>query len=237
MIDRARALGRLGRREAWLLVAALAAVLAVWGFVELADEVIEGSTGRLDDRLLQLMRRPDDPTRPIGPGWLADAARDLTALGSAPVLALVVLATLGYFAFERKGPEMALLVAAVGGGTLLSMLLKELVDRGRPEVVSRLAPVVTSSFPSGHSMLAAVVYLTLGVLLARVAARRRVKTYVLGLGLLHALLVGVTRVYLGVHYPTDVLAGWSAGLAWGLLCWVVARLLQLRGAIADDAAG
>jgi undecaprenyl-diphosphatase len=237
MIDRARALGRLGRREASLLVAALAAVLAVWGFAELADEVIEGSTGGLDDRLLQLMRRPDDPVRPIGPGWLADAARDLTALGGAPVLVLVVLATLGYLAFERKGPEMALLVAAVGGGTLLSTLLKELVDRGRPEVVPRLAPVVTSSFPSGHSMLAAVVYLTLGVLLARVAARRRVKTYLLGLAMLLALLVGVTRVYLGVHYPTDVLAGWSAGLAWALLCWVVARLLQLRGAIADDAAG
>jgi len=237
MIDRARALGRLGRREAWLLVAALAAVLAIWGFAELADEVIEGSTGGLDDRLLRLMRHPDDPARPIGPGWLADAARDLTALGSAPVLVLVVLATLGYLAFERKGPEMALLVAAVGGGTLLSTLLKELFDRGRPEVVPRLAPVVTSSFPSGHSMLAAVVYLTLGVLLARVAARRRVKTYVLGLAMLLALLVGGTRVYLGVHYPTDVLAGWSAGLAWALLCWVVARLLQLRGAIADDAAG
>lgn len=227
------ALGRLARREAVLLVAVLAVVLGVWAFVEVAQGVVEGGARAVDERLLRLMRRPDDPARPVGPAWLADAARDVTALGGAPVLVFVVLAVLGYLAFERKGREMALLALAVGGGTALSTVLKELFDRGRPEVVSRLAPTVTASFPSGHSMLAAVVYLTLGALLARVAAQRRVKTYVLGLAMLLTVLVGLSRVYLGVHYPTDVLAGWSAGLAWALCCWVVARLLQLRGAIAD----
>lgn len=227
------ALGRLARREAVLLVAVLAVVLGVWAFVEIAEEVVEGNARAVDERLLRFMRRPDDPTRPVGPAWLADAARDVTALGGAPVLVFVVLAVLGYLAFERKGREMALLALAVGGGTVLSTVLKELFDRGRPDIVSHLAPVVTPSFPSGHSMLAAVVYLTLGALLARIAARRRVKSYFLGLAMLLALLVGLSRVYLGVHYPTDVLAGWSAGLAWALLCWVVARLLQLRGAIAD----
>jgi undecaprenyl-diphosphatase len=85
--------------------------------------------------------------------------------------------------------------------------------------------------------MSAVVYLTLGALLARLADQRRVKLYFLAVAALLTLLVGLSRVYLGVHYPTDVLAGWSAGLVWATLCWLAARSLQRRGAVERSAAG
>jgi len=222
------------RQEAALLLAGLAVVLAVWGFVELADEVIEGDARAFDVRVLRLLRRPDDPGRLIGPAWLAETARDVTALGSAPVLVLVLLAVLGYLALAGKRREALLVALAAGGGLLVSTVLKEAFARPRPDIVPHLQSAGDPSFPSGHSMLSAVVYLTLGALLARIETQRRIKAYLLGLGLLVAALVGLSRVFLGVHYPTDVLAGWSAGLAWALGCWLVARVLQLRGTIPSD---
>ena len=87
------------------------------------------------------------------------------------------------------------------------------------------------SFPSVHSLMSAVVYLTLGALLARMVARRRLKFYVLTLAVTLTGLVGISRVYLGVHYPSDVLAGWCVGLSWASLCWLVGRKLQRQGAI------
>src|SRR5205085_9940078 len=104
-------------------------------------------------------------------------------------------------------------------------------DRPRPSVVPHLSHVMTSSFPSGHSLLSAVVYLTLGSLLARLVGPPRLKLYFLGVAVLLSFLVGLSRVYLGVHYPTDVLAGWAAGLTWAVLCWLLARYLQHRGAV------
>ena len=128
-----------------------------------------------------------------------------------------------------------MLVAATGGG-LLSVALKQIFARSRPDVVPHLVTVEGLSFPSGHSMAAAVIYLTLGALMARFAARRRIRVYVIAISLGLTGFIGITRVCLGVHYPTDVLAGWAAGLGWALICWIVARYLQYRGAVESPGA-
>ena len=116
----------------------------------------------------------------------------------------------------------------------LSTLLKIGFDRPRPDLVPHEAIVYTASFPSGHAMLAAVVYLTLGALLARVQPRRLLKLYLLGLAILLTVAVGASRVYLGVHWPTDVVAGWAVGAAWALLCWAAALWLQRQGRVETD---
>jgi undecaprenyl-diphosphatase len=166
---------------------------------------------------------------------LAEVARDVTALGSTTVIVLVTGAVAGFLLLDRKYAAMLFVVAATGSGFALSVALKGLFRRPRPEVVPHLMRVYYSSFPSGHSMMSAVVYLTLGALLARLVAKRRLKFYVLAVAVLLTGMVGVSRVYLGVHYPTDILAGWSAGLTWASLCWLVERRLQRRGAIEREA--
>jgi undecaprenyl-diphosphatase len=158
-------------------------------------------------------------------------AIDVTALGGTGVLAIILLIVVGYLALEGRYDAIALIVVATAGGGLLSELLKWWFARKRPEIVPHLVNVGSASFPSGHSLLAVVTYLTLGAVLARFVPRRRSRTYCIVVSLLLALLIGLSRVYLGVHYPTDVLAGWSAGLAWALPCWLVARYLQYRGRV------
>lgn len=221
----------LVRQEAIVLVAALAIVVALFGFVELTGELREGEMRAFDEWALQLPRRADDPARLIGPPWLAESVTDVTALGGPTVLTIVLLSSLGYLVLRRRYDEVALVIVASVGGAALSVGLKELFGRGRPDVVPRLVHVNGLSFPSGHSMVALVIYLTLGALLARFAAPRRVRVYLMANALSLTVLIGVTRICLGVHYPTDVLAGWSAGLAWALLCWLAARYLQYRGAV------
>ena len=154
--------------------------------------------------------------------------RDVTSLGSVAVLVLATLAVVGFLLLDRRYAAMLFVLAAVVSGLVLSSLLKACFARPRPEVVPHLAQVYSSSFPSGHSMMSAIVYLTLGTLLARMSARRPLKVYFLAVALILTALVGCSRVYLGVHYPTDVLAGWTAGLVWANLCWLVARRLQRR---------
>jgi len=216
-----------------LAMLAVMAVIVVtsWLAIELADEVLEGTTQRYDEWVLRLLRTPGDMTDPIGPAWFEDMWRDVTALGSATVLTLVTVACAGYLLMRKQYGMLVLLAVATVGGQLVSLLLKGLVDRPRPAFDSGVGYVATSSFPSGHSMLSAVVYLTIGALVARASSPYRDKVYVLTLAMLVTLLVGVSRVYLGVHYPTDVLAGWSIGVIWALLCWLVAQYLQKRGAI------
>jgi undecaprenyl-diphosphatase len=214
-----------------MLLSGLTIVLGVWTFIAIADEMSEGDTQRFDDWAIRSLRNPADPSDPIGPKWLEEMGRDLTALGGVVVLFLVTLAVAGYLLMLRKYHAVGFVLAATGGGLLLSTLLKQFFSRPRPELVPHLSHVATSSFPSGHSMLSATVYLTLGALLSQFVEQRPLKIYFLAFAMLLTFLVGCSRVYLGVHYPTDVLAGWTAGLVWAALCWLAARYLQLRGAV------
>lgn len=226
--------GWLGLREVMTLVALLIIVLGTWGFIALADEVREKDTQKFDERILVALRKPGNLAEPLGPQWLGDAGRDVTALGGVTVLTLITLAVAGFLWIRgQRGAMLFVLIAALGG-LLISSALKWWFNRPRPTVVPHLAYVSSSSFPSGHSMMSAVVYLTLGSLLARFVQERRVKIYVMALGILLTFLVGISRMYMGVHYPTDVLAGWSAGSVWALFCWVVARQLQRRGTVEKE---
>ena len=221
----------LGRHELVVLLGVLTVVAGTWAFIALADVVLEGRTEGFDEWVLRSLRRTDNPALPVGPDWMAEVGRDLTALGGVAVLLLVTVAVAGFLCLDRKFAAMGFLITAVAGGLVLSSLLKASFSRPRPDVVPYLSQVYTTSFPSGHSMMSAVVYLTLGAVLARMVARRRLKLYFLATALLLTGMVGCSRVYMGVHFPTDVLAGWTAGLVWATLCWLLARTLQRRGAI------
>ncbi|MEZ4869113.1 MAG: phosphatase PAP2 family protein [Caldilineaceae bacterium] len=231
---------RVSRYELTILVAIAVVAGGAWLFTALAGEVMEGDTHALDQRLLLALRNnPADLSDPIGPPWFEEVMRDFTALGGFAVLTIIVLSVIGYLLLQHK-PNGALLVGAtVVSGVLLSMLLKQGFNRPRPDLVPHGSFVNDASFPSGHSMLSAVTYLTLGALLARLQPNPRLKIYILALATLLTVLVGVSRVYLGVHWPTDVLAGWTAGAVWASVCWLAARWLQRRGQVessSEDAA-
>ena len=221
----------LGRADLLLLLGLLILVGSVWGFLQLAGAVRAGEPQKLDERILLSLRDPADPAILRGPPWMGEVGRDLTAVGGVAFLFLITASVAGFLLLCRKYHALVLLLATVGGGLLLCAFLKGYVDRPRPALVPHLSHVSTTSFPSGHSMLSAVVYLTLGSLLARLFRPMWLKLYFLAVALLLSFLVGVSRVYLGVHYPTDVLASWVAGLAWAVLCWLLARYLQGVGVV------
>lgn len=220
-------LDRLKRSPGPLLLFSLIAG-GLWLFIVLAEEVIEGETHALDTRLLLALRDAADPTWPAGPPWLPELMRDVTALGSVFTLTLVTVAVAGFFLIARRWGLALLVPLGIGGGWLLNGVLKEFFGRLRPDVVPHATQVFTPSFPSGHAMMSAIVYLTLGALLARAQPRPRFKIYFLALAIAITLLVGVSRVYLGVHWPTDVLAGWALGAAWALAWWLIADRLIAR---------
>ncbi len=225
--------GRFGWGEAVLLLSALVIVLVAKVFIEWADEVSEGETQAFDEWAVRSLRKPDDPALPVGPAWLREAGMDITALGSVIVLLTITAAVVGFLLLQRRRRLAVLVVVSILGGMLINTGLKQYFDRQRPAVVPHLREVTTPSFPSGHAAFSAVVYLTLGALLAGAVKGRVTKLYCLTVAMTLTALVGSSRVYLGVHYPTDVLAGWSVGLVWALLCWTVERVLQRVGALRE----
>lgn len=212
-------------RHGLALSAVLLMVLGTWAFITILDTVREGESQRFDNRVIEWCWHHK------GPQWLQDCARDVTALGGFTVLALVVIAVVNFLLISRKRGGAALVIAATIGGVLISSMIKHLVNRDRPPREYQAAYVFTRSFPSGHSMLSAVVYLTLGALLAQVTKERVLKLYFISVALALTFLVGISRVFLRVHWPTDVLAGWTAGLVWAILCLLIAHQLQRRGAV------
>ncbi|HEY7497982.1 MAG TPA: phosphatase PAP2 family protein [Vicinamibacterales bacterium] len=216
------------RTELRLLVGGLALLVLLLAFARLASVVVEGDTQPFDERILRALREPDDPSTPRGPSWLPGIALDVTALGSGVVIGLAVAAIGGYLLLQGMYRTTLFVVTASAGGWLLNIALKEVFQRARPDVVPHLREVVPLSFPSGHAMTSAAVYLTLGAMLMRISERRATKFYCMAVAMLATFLVGISRVYLGVHYPTDVIAGWLVGLSWALVCWIVERAIERR---------
>ncbi len=205
--------------------ACIAVVLMLAGFGLLADEVLEGDTLSLDRSVLLALRTPGNPADPIGPPWLEEAARDITALGSFSVLAILVVVITLHFIMSGKARTGWFLAGSAVGGTIISSVLKHLFNRPRPDVTG-ITRVFTTSFPSGHAMASAVVYLTIGAMIAATVERRGQRVFYLGVAIFLTLIVGMSRVYLGVHYPSDVLAGWLIGAGWALACTLAARFEQ-----------
>jgi undecaprenyl-diphosphatase len=229
-----RVLAHVARRERTelrVLLVSLGTLALAIAFVYVADNVAEGDTRHFDERVIRALRKADDPSQPIGPRWLQTGALDITALGSPTVLGLVVIAVTGYLLLHGLYRTGAFVFVASCGGWFLNWGLKLVFERPRPSLVPHLREVSSFSFPSGHALTSAAVYLTLGALLMRLAQNRLAKFYCIAVAMLATLLVGATRVFLGVHYPTDVLAGWLIGLSWALMCWMIERTLERRAGL------
>lgn len=222
-------------REELRLLAGMLVLLAIALIVtKLAAAVVEGDTLDFDKWMLAALRKADDPSQPIGPAWLEVAALDITALGSATVLGLTVLAVVGFLTLQGMFRNAAFVLVASTGGWMLNDVLKAVFARPRPSVVPHLREVMSLSFPSGHALTSAAVFLTLGALLMRVSDKRITRFYCMSVAMIATVLVGTTRVYLGVHYPTDVLAGWLIGASWALFCWLVERAIERRAGLKQE---
>jgi len=190
--------------------------------------VTEGDTQSIDRDILLALRSPTDPADPIGPRWLEEALRDVTALGGFTVLTLIVVVTTLAFLFHGKGRQAGVLAAVAILAQIASSTTKLAYARPRPDLMPHEAYVYSASYPSGHSLMAAAVFLTLATMIASLETRRRTKALVYGLAVILTVGVGFSRIYLGVHWPTDVLGGWTLGAAWALAGWIVLRWLAGR---------
>ena len=211
-----------GSKEIVFFGGIMAFCLSVWFFLAAAGWAAHESFQQVEAHWMRALRNPADPSDLAGPWWVEELARDISALGSAVVVIMLSLFVIGFLLLRQYWGRASLVVVTVLGGYLLSNALKSSYARARPDVVPHLTEVSSASFPSGHSMVSSLVYLTLGALLAQTTPRRREKIYFLVTAVVLTGLIGVSRVALGVHYPTDVLAGWSAGTAWALACLLIA---------------
>ena len=210
-------------------VLTIAVLLFAFGFI--AQEVAEGTQLTFDRRVMLALRNSAKPSVPIGPVWLQEAARDITSLGSTIVLGIITFSVVGFLFLARKPAVAWLMLIAVLGGVALNNLLKFAFARPRPDFVTHAARVFTTSFPSGHATLSAIAYLTMGALLARTEPSFTISLYFMSLATFLTVLIGVSRIYLGVHYPTDILGGWCIGAAWAMACWVLMAWLQNAGQV------
>lgn len=207
------------------LVALLGA--GVFAFIQIADEMSEAELDGFDQTLLLAFRNPENLSQPLGPPWFQEFMTELTALGGYPLLTIIVAIVVGYLLIARLYGPALFTVLSIVTGTAASHLLKLAYDRPRPDLVEQLVSVHTPSFPSGHAAMSAVVYLTLASLIVRLVDSTAVRVYVLAVAAALTLSIGISRVYLGVHWPSDVLAGWALAVAWASLSWLVVAGLRI----------
>lgn len=215
----------------WPLVLLVAILCGIWAFAAILSEVMEGDTAAFDSAILLALRQPGDLSVPIGPHAVQEFMRDLSGLGGVGILTLITLAATVFLAILRQYRSALFVTVSVALGSLISTGFKLAVGRPRPDLVPHGSFVNTASFPSGHSMMSAVVYLTLAVMLARTQSKLAVRFFLLSLAVALTFGVGVSRVYLGVHWPTDVLAGWVLGASWAVMCALVAAWMDGKGQI------
>lgn len=219
---------RRPRCAPWPLIALGIIAAGGWLFAVLAGQVIDGDAYSFDVHLMVLLQQSRAAAALRTQGWPAEMLRDITALGSVFGLTLVTLAVIGFFVIARRWCMAALVGLGIGGGWLLNTVLKDAIDRPRPDITPHATQVFTASFPSSHAMMSAIVYLTLGALMSEALPKWSLKAYVLMVAILLVFLVGTSRVLLGVHWPSDILAGWAIGAAWALAWWLVADAVTGR---------
>lgn len=215
-------------REFRMLAGFFILAISLLIFYQVADEVSEGEYQDLETKILYSLRDPSDISKPLGPAWLSIVMRDITALGGEAILALVTVFLIGFLYMKKDKRSIYYIIAAVIGAAAIGLSLKLFFFRERPDIGLHLMPATSKSFPSGHSMMSAAVYLSLAVLFARIQKGYKLRIYIIGGALFLSFLIGISRIYLGVHYPSDVLAGWSAGLAWAVICWLAAKYIELK---------
>ena len=220
--------------EIRLLLALLFMTLGLLVFLVITGVVVTGNTSHMDELIVKSLREPNNPSKPRGPYALIGIMRDVTSLGGATFVTLTTIFASIYLLLVKKRRSLMLVLLAIIGGGILESILKTLVARQRPSPIFQLMPEYSHSFPSGHSMMSAVVYLSIAVLLARMQKSKAIRIYVVFVALFLTFIIGISRIYLGVHYPTDVLAGWALGLAWASFVWFLSWYLELKDKNGDN---
>lgn len=211
------------RTEGFALAALLGLGVALAVFQDVADDQNEADGQASDWKVLNALRVGGDPSRPVGPPWLKDSLTEISALGGVTILAGLTATTSAGLALAGKRREALLTAGVFAGALVLSEGLKNLFKRSRPPAEYRAAEAVNESFPSGHALLSAAAFLSLGLLFAQGAKGSAVRAYGLAMGAATAAAVGFSRIFLGVHWTNDVLGGWAAGSAWAATCWLIGR--------------
>ena len=193
--------------------------LAFTIFLVIAVAIALGLTHGFDAAALLALRDPADPSRPFGPAWLQETARDFTALGSNGVLTALTAAGAGLLSLARRRTAALFLLASFWGALIAGSAAKLLFERPRPELVPHAARVFTTSFPSSHATVSAAAGLAVAMILAEARPERRFRLLAAWSAVCLVIIIGLSRVYLGVHWPTDVGAGWALGTGWAALCW------------------
>ena len=212
---------------------ALMASAVCWiGFAVVAIAVLGGRSGEFDAAGLRLWRTGID-LHPRGSPWLAEAVRDYTALGGVLLRNLFAIGAIVALLFLRLRREATLLTLTIMSGWLVNTAIKTLVGRPRPDIVSHLTEAGGLSFPSGHSFNSAVVYISIALAFAALSPRQSVRATIVLSAMALTLLIALSRVWLGVHYPSDALAGWLGGAGWAFTA--AALLYRPAKAVADQA--